>query len=204
MSRESATAEKSEELSAIEHEPDIETMRDPEFWQRIALEAVVNDDPAKALSLRVEAFFSGAECYPCQPDTLRVIDVDHRELFEWLITPSVAFEFETIEEDERGLFVRGIEYSQFEDRFSSESESADEDFGIDSGQDIDLTQIEAVEDKDGNRWQVSRSYSREPTLLGGQYRSRIILSYDGDSKKLRPQTFVDQITDGTYSVRDCR
>lgn len=122
-----------------EHERDIETMRNPEFWQRIALEAVVNDDPAKALSLRVEAFFSGAECYPRQPDTLRVVGVCYRELFEWMIAPVFEFEFETTEEDEQGVLVCGIEYSQFGDEFStdSESESADEEFIIDGGQDID-------------------------------------------------------------------
>ncbi len=118
------TEEKAEESNgASECEVDAtEEMRDPEFWQRIALEAIVNDDPAKALSLRVEAYFADAKCLPRQRDTLRIRNIGHEELFEWLITPGSEFEFETIEEDTRGVIVRGIEYSQFEGEFSPEGD----------------------------------------------------------------------------------
>lgn len=189
-----------------EESADIETIDDTEFWQRIALEAIVNDDPAKALSLRVTAYFSGVKCYPRQSDTLRVIGVSHRELFEWTHNNSTFdFEFETIEEDHRGLLVRGIEYTRFGDEFSTNSdpENADEKTVIDHGQEnIDPRQIEVVEDEAGKRWQVSWCQVREPTPLGPRYRSRVILYKEKDSEKLHPQTFADRVIDGTYSIRD--
>ncbi len=124
MAESNSTIEKSEASngeSEHEHVCDIEAMPDDEFWQRVALEAVVNDDPAKALSLRVEAFFSDAKCLPRQRNTLRIIGVGCEELFEWMITPT-EFECDTIEEDTQGVIVRGIEYSQFEGEFSPEGD----------------------------------------------------------------------------------
>lgn len=92
--------------------PDPELLSDPVFWQRVALEAIHNNNPAKALKLRVGAHFEshGAEARVYRYDTLRVQNVAPRHFDEWIA--SAEFEV-TTKTDERGILVENIKYTDF-------------------------------------------------------------------------------------------
>lgn len=87
-------------------------MSDMEFWQRVALEAIVNKDSSKALAMRLEEFFDNAVCYPRQKNCVRVKGVDEKSVFEWLETSE--FDYSKIENDGlSGFLIRGIEYNEY-------------------------------------------------------------------------------------------
>lgn len=85
-------------------------MEDAEFWQTIALESVVNEDPSRAFALRVEEFFDDATCRPRQRDRCKVIGLSLRAVDEFLMKDE--FDAETVKETEGGdVMVSGLEYT---------------------------------------------------------------------------------------------
>lgn len=89
-------------------------MGDAEFWQKVALEAIVRGDDSKALAMRIEEKVELATCYPRQEDKLVVKNLSNQNVFDHLLSLN-DFEFEDVETLEEGKqLVTGVRYTDHE------------------------------------------------------------------------------------------
>lgn len=86
-------------------------MDDAEFWQKVALEAIVRGDDSKALAMRLEEKVERATCYPRQEDNLVVKNLSNQNVFDHMLSLN-DFEFEDVETlDDGKQLVTGVRYT---------------------------------------------------------------------------------------------
>jgi len=86
-------------------------MDDAEFWQKVALEAIVRGDDSKALAMRLEEKAERATCYPRQEDKLVVKNLSNQNVFDHMLSLN-DFEFEHVGTLQEGKqLVTGVQYT---------------------------------------------------------------------------------------------
>jgi len=86
-------------------------MDDAEFWQKVALAAIVRGDDSKALAMRLEEKCERAPCYPRQQDKLVVKNLSNQNVFDHMLSLN-DFEFDDVETlDDGKQLVTGVRYT---------------------------------------------------------------------------------------------